>query len=244
MARWRASEDKRVDVDWRTRMTDAKRFTEVGVPKTEALLTASVLGLGPSLLANSHGRRVFAIAEAETSIGRPDVLMIRGWVRGLAARKDRGLRLRNPTEARVLASLMRTRASAEGNLAGLTADHYRRVVRDLSGRQWITGNRVATLQPVVDDSLLLEAKVSHWNAGVAQLIRERNLSFRAALVVPDERRRLVERLPLKRHDIGLIGWRPDGSLRTVRVAQRRPIGWAAQFWLGELALRAFEASLV
>ena len=150
------------------------------------------------------------------------------------ARSRHGLRLQNWVEARVLGSWL------TGNeMTGVSQQHAASVTRRLRERGWTLARAERGL-PLVADSLLVEAKVSSWKSGLAQLARTRRMAHRSALLLPQAANRLADRQRLKRGNVGLLVFDPESGIRWQRKAPGRFMSPAARLWLGELAVRASE----
>lgn len=217
-----------------------KNDRRVGEPLLETLLTDMAYDAARTLLPPRGGQRLLVIREAEPGVGRPDLLLVTSWTSQLRTAKNRP-RLHNLTEARVLAALLSGGNTIEAPDVGLSRDHFRRLQKNLTERGWVGPQAVRAAQGLVVDSLLIEAKLSHWSVGLQQLARLRWLTHHAALLVPVGAERLVDRRALKRYGLGLFVADAD-SLRAVRSSTRRKLSLPGRLWLSELAIRAFEGS--
>jgi hypothetical protein len=210
------------------------RVLSVGTPGAEAMLTTAAARSAKDLLSPGAGRSLFLLTEVEIGIGRPDLLLLTASSRAVLARAAHGLRLQNWVEARVLGSWL------TGNeMTGVSREHAASVAKRLQGRGW-TLARAERGVPLVADSLLIEAKVSSWKSGLAQLARTRRMAQRSALLLPQTANRLVERQRLERGSVGLLVFDPGSGIRWQKKAPSRAISPAARLWLGELAIRALE----
>lgn len=180
------------------------------------------------------GRSLYVLTEVEIGIGRPDLLFLTASSAALAARRRRDLRLQNWVEARVLGSWL-----TNGTATGVSASHVSAVSRRLRERGW-TVEEANSAHSLVADSLVVEAKVSGWKGGLAQLARTRRLAHRSALLLPATGNHLVDRQRLERGRIGLILFDPDVGVSWRRRAPRRSVSPAARLWLTEQAVRASE----
>jgi hypothetical protein len=213
---------------------NADRTSAVGIPGAEAQLTRAAIDCAADLIRPGAGRSLFVLAEVEIGIGRPDLLFLTASSVAVGARRKQDLRLQNWVEARVLGSWLN-----QGTATGVSPSHVSAVSRRLRMRGW-TAKKAETALPLVADSLVVEAKVSGWKSGLAQLARTRRLTHRSALLLPTTGNRLVDRRRLKRGNVGLILFDQDGGVSWRRKAPKRSISPAAKLWLGELAIRASE----
>lgn len=206
----------------------------MGVPTKEAALTALVRDQPDFVLPHRGDQSgLVVLEEVELGIGRPDLLVLRVDLAVLSLRSAAGMRLDNLTEARVLG------AAWAGDLAGsgVSIDHASRVSQRLSARGWPDVGQVAQ---AVQDSVLIEAKLTHWGAGVHQLVRVRWASNHAALLVPVATADLVPNVVLRSNDLGLLS-ETAGELAWQRASPRRDLPPHLDAWLAELALRHLEA---
>lgn len=205
----------------------------VGVPREEAALTALVreqphLVLAP---ASDPVSTVVLLEELEVGVGRPDIVVVRVDLDTLNFRRWAGLRLHNLAEARALG------AALEGNveLSSVSAEHTNRLIGRLRDKGWLAG----PLTRAIQDSMLIEAKVSHWGVGVHQLARVLWASNHAALLVPSSTALRVPTEVLRFNQIGLLT-EDGGRLSWAETAPRRELPRHLDAWLAELALRAVE----
>ncbi len=205
----------------------------VGTPKAELALTESVLEHAKRLLTPGRGYELFVLTEAEIGIGRPDLLMVVVSPAVVRSRLRLHTRLRNLTEAEILGAHLSSRESSHSK------DHVRAVLRRLSESGWDLDHPRRLQRQSTRDSLLIEAKVRDWRGGLVQLSRERTLSHRAALVVPEGVQSRVARPPLKKNTLGLLAT-SDHEVRIVRKCNPRRVKLAVDLWLTELAARATE----
>jgi hypothetical protein len=159
-----------------------ERGTAVGIAKNEFALTSSLVRLRNEVLPPGRGYRTVAIDEVELGVGRPDVLLaaisvadLRRWIRDI-----------RPSEAR---------------LAEVSINHFRSISRRFDQS---AAKHVRRLQNPTRESLLIEAKLSDWRSGIAQLAPARRYFSRTALLVPV---RVAPRVPtqlLRSQRIGLL----------------------------------------
>jgi hypothetical protein len=214
--------------------SSAGKFLIVGTPGAEASLTNAAIKGANDLLRPGPGRSLFLMTEVQIGIGRPDLLFLIASSSAVRARSNYGLRLQNWVEARVLGSWL-----TSNEMTGVSRQHAVSVAKRLRERGW-TRPRAERGLSLVADSLLIEAKVSSWKSGLAQLARTRRMAQRSALLLPKTANRLVERQRLKRGHVGLLVFDPDAGIRWQKKAPSRSISPAAHLWLGELAIRASE----
>jgi hypothetical protein len=208
--------------------TPRKPRPAVGVPIHETRLTNAAANAAGDLLPGSAS--LLVLHEVPIGIGRPDLVVLRVDVTRLAWRRVAGLRLSGYHEAVVLGAL---RSGRLGEL-GLSRPYARRLERSLVDRGWLD---LASDDPVVSDSLVLEAKISDWRRALLQLSQVRWAAQQAALVVPD---RLADRIPdiaLTRQGMGVLGVDDSDEIGWSRPASPRALPFELDAWLGELALR-------
>lgn len=218
-----------------TDVTRRATVMRVGVPIEEAALTALIGDQSDRVLPSDSGSsNVMVLHEVELGVGRPDVVVLRVDLAALALRRNARLRLNNLTEARALG------AALEGNLemSGVSLEHTNRVVRGLEEKGWLDPGPFSR---VVQDSVLIEAKVAHWGLGIGQLARVRWAANHAALLVPGAMAGRVPTQMLRFNEIGLLT-DEGGSLVWRRLPPRRDLPMHLDAWLGELVLRAVEAA--
>lgn len=205
----------------------------VGVATHEALLTAAVVRRPDAVLGVVQtDRALVVLEEVELGIGRPDLIVLTVDLATLSLRKSAGLRLHNLTEARALGALL----SGDPTTSGVSARHLRKLTDRLTEAGWL-GSHVASR--AVSDSVLIEAKVSHWGKGVGQLARVRWASHSAALLVPTD---VVSRVPtamLNFNGLGLLTQDGD-AIAWHRASPRADLPLHIDAWLCELATRALE----
>lgn len=221
----------------RTTISPRSRTRRVGVPILEERLTSAVVASANEILSPGRGRRLFVLQELELGRGRPDVLLVVASPQAIQARARRALRIRTLTEARVLEAL------TKGNLAlaGVTNGHATSIARSLRDRGWLSrSGQVRQTGPVIADSLLLEAKRSHWRKGVSQLTRARFASHKAALLVPESSGRLVPRALLRRNHLGLMVVTDECVPEWVIKAPPKTPSLSADLWITELLVRSVE----
>jgi len=217
---------------------DAPARSLVGVPTRESLLTDAAVQEPHVLLPPGTGRRVHVLTEVEIGIGRPDIVVVAYSPRALDALLRRSLRISNLTEARLLAALLSNGPQDPWRAAGITRSHGRRKERQLADRGWLSRDVVGATPKVVGDSLLVEAKVSSWRAGLLQLVRTRGLAHRAALLVSAESAPRVDRRALRKYGVGLLTYAPGHGVHWVRRSTFRGVRLASELWLGELVARS------
>lgn len=206
----------------------------VGVSTHEAILTGAVLERPHEVMAaEAEGRALVVLEEVALGLGRPDLILMNVDLRVLALRAAAGLRLQNLTEARALGSLL----SAEPASSGVSVRHFQRLSHRLETRGWLD-SRVASR--IVSDSLLIEAKMTHWGKGVQQLARVRWASHSAALLVPEDTATNIPAAMLRFNGIGLLT-KSAGELRWRRPSPRSDLPFHIDAWLGELVTRALES---
>lgn len=190
------------------------------------------------LMSPGRGREIVALTEVGLGVGRPDLLVLAVSRRGLEKRALEGLRLRTLTDAEILA------ASEEAVRSRHSQSHERATLKHLTTLGWsATGDARRTAPRLVHDSLLVEAKVSDWRAGLGQLARARWSAHRAALAVPTIAAHRVPRVTLDRNSIGVITVEPEtGDTAWRRKSRSRRITRAADLWLTELAIRALDST--
>lgn len=218
-----------------TDVTRSATVIRVGVPIEEAALTALIQVQSDRVLpGDSRSSNVIVLHEVELGVGRPDVVVLRVDLAALALRRHARLRLNNLTEARALG------AALEGNLemSGVSLGHTNRVVRGLREKGWIDPGPFSR---VVQDSILIEAKVAHWGLGIGQLARVRWAANHAALLVPSP---MADRVPAQMLRFNEIGLLTDdaGSLVWRRLPPRKDLPMHLDAWLGELVLRSVETA--
>jgi hypothetical protein len=212
----------------------APRPNSVGVPTYEERLTKAAIQGAPDLVEHADNFALLALTEVELGIGRPDVILVAADVAALSLRRSSGLRLANLTEALTLEA-----ACLEDALAAANTRHARRMARKVAERGWFG---LLRRRPIVETSLLLEAKVASWQKGVRQLSRVRWAAHRAALVLPNAVARRVNAEYLRRPGIGLVGVGDRGQLSWRHQAPEASLPFYVDAWLAELALREIERS--
>lgn len=216
-------------------MTTARPYEapRVGIPTHEALLTAAVVRRPDSVLgAMSTDHALVLLEEVELGIGRPDLIVLTVDLATLSLRKTAGLRLHNLTEARALGALL----SGDPTTSGVSARHLRKLTDRLTEAGWLDSYVTSR---AVNDSVLIEAKVSHWGKGVGQLARVRWASHSAALLVPTD---VVSRVPtamLNVNGLGLLT-QDGGVIAWHKASPRADLPLHMDAWLCELATRALE----
>lgn len=120
-----------------------------------------------------RGYGLIVLDEVELGVGRPDVVILSLSGAALRAWIDRGLRLQNWTEARVLAGAIDPRERVS---AAVGHEHVRVIERRLRFRGW-DGR---ALRPAVREAYLLEAKVTDWRTGLVQLTHRQLFQLRRA----------------------------------------------------------------
>lgn len=213
----------------------------VGVPIHETALTDAVTRLAYSMLPPGRGHGLQALVEVPTGVGRPDVLLVAFSVSRLRAWLRRAPPLKSYSEARVLAASILAPSRPVWESVGLTKAHGQRVMKLLRTRGWFDESGALLVGPMVKDSLLIEAKMSHWQSGLAQLVAVSRYANSSALLLPADKTRLVNRATLKRNGLGLIAHDPDG-VRWVRRPRSRPLHLGANLWLSELVAREHDSS--
>jgi hypothetical protein len=208
----------------------------VGVPKAESRLTDAVLRRPQQLIRPGPGRQLLIIDQVEIGIGKPDFLLLKVSPAALEARRKSLPRLANLAEASVLGALR----SGDISVSGLSLSRSRSLARRLKSEGWIdrAGN-VRRVPNIIGDSLIVEAKISHWPVGISQLARTRRLVNRVALLVPASAIPLIPEAAVKHNVLGLASWNGK-TLSWVRDAPSMPLSWTAAMWLTELALRHTE----
>ncbi len=208
----------------------------VGVPKGESRLTETVLHKPHQLIRPGPGRQLLILEQVEIGMGRPDILILRVSPSALKARRKSVPRLANLAEASVLGALR----SADISASGLSLSRAQSVARSLRSAGWLDRRGDVRASPnIIADSLILEAKISHWPVGIAQLARTRWLVSGVGLLVPASAVPLIREAALEHNAIGLATW--DGKdVAWIRQAPRMPLSWVASMWLTELALRHTE----
>lgn len=201
----------------------------VGVAKGEARLTRVVLSQPYALVRPGRGYGLMVLDEVELGVGRPDVVILSLSGAALRAWIDRGVRLRNWTEARVLAGAIDPRERVS---AAVGYEHVRAIQRRLRLRGW-DGR---ALRPAVREAYLLEAKVADWRSGLVQLTHRQQLFSHAALLVPTSVAPRVPRTLLRWQGLGLAVTDDAGAVRWSRRPTARRLSLAAQLWLTELAV--------
>ena len=168
-------------------------------------------------------------------MGRPDILISALSSSKLGAWRRLGLDLRTPAEAKVLEALVRGRTPSDG--AGITPTHATRIVKRLNEQGWLTAsNRLVVSPPFAHQSLVIEAKVNDWQRGLAQLAKQRRFAHQAALLLPADRVRLVNRRFVERHGFGLMS--ADGDdVRWVRRPRPKRLSLAEDLWIASLLVR-------
>lgn len=206
----------------------------VGVPLAERRLTEALTTAARSLIDVGRGYTLYVLDEVPLGVGRPDLLLIVASPHAVAARESTPLRLRNLTEAEVLARTIQRRATRH------TDGHTRQVQRRLKARGWCLSEDSTPPKAMGVRSLLVEAKVSDWKRGLTQLSRERWGAHRAALAVPATVQQLVEPTSVSKLGLGLLTVK-DGVVSTTRRGRHRRLSLTAQLWLDELLLRHVES---
>jgi hypothetical protein len=209
----------------------------VGLPVNETVLTRAALDQAAALVRPGPGRTLVALSEVELGIGRPDVLLLTASKSGLLARASHGLRLRNLTEAEILASVHEGRRSRHSD------KHVRAVTRRLRAMGWLVRGDVLRSAPrLIAQSVLIEAKVRDWRTGIGQLARTTWVAGRSALLVPGDVERRVPKALLQHNGIGLIVQQSDGALAWRLRGRARHIPLVADLWVTELAIRHVESA--
>jgi hypothetical protein len=212
----------------------AGKILNVGTPGAEEALTKAAIEAARKLLPPGPGRSLFLLSEVEIGIGRPDLLFLAASSSAVRSQVRHDLRLQNWVEARVLGSWL-----TGNDMTGVSRQHAASVAKRLRERGW-TLIKAERRLPLVADSLLIEAKVSSWKGGLAQLARTRRMAQRSALLLPQTANRLVGRQRLKQGSAGLLLFDPEEGIKWQKKAPRRTVSPAARLWLGELAIRASE----
>ena len=210
----------------------------VGVPVAERVLTSDLYDLAPRLFAPGSGRSLIRLREVEIGTGRPDAIFLVISSAALEARRRADMRLPSIAHARVLES-MRT-----GCPSGYCQRHVKKLVKSLWDLGWLTRRgRVRALQRTIARSLLVEAKISDWRRGILQLTRARWAGHQAALLMPLETHHRVSSVALDHNRLGLIV-RNQCHLDWRITSPTLQLGWMADMWLTELALREIDAERV
>jgi hypothetical protein len=213
------------------RPSDAPR---VGIATHEASLTAAVVQRPEAVLCVSPiDHALVVLQEVELGIGRPDLIVLNVDLTTIALRRSADLRLSNLTEARALGALI----NGDPTLSGVSTRHLRKLADRLGGSGWLDP-RVSSR--TVSDSVLIEAKVSHWGKGVGQLARVRWASHSAALLVPTDVARRVPAAMLSFNGLGLLT-QDDGTIAWHKTSPHADLPLHIDAWLGELALRGLES---
>jgi hypothetical protein len=206
----------------------------VGIATHEALLTAAVVQRPDAVLGIPPADHALVVLqEVELGIGRPDLIVLNVDLTTVALRKSAGLRLNNLTEARALGAVL----YGDPTLSGVSTRHFRKLADRLGRAGWFdprVGSRT------VSDSVLIEAKVSHWGKGVGQLARVRWASHSAALLVPTDVARRVPAAMLSFNGLGLLT-QDQGTVAWHKASPRADLPLHIDAWLGELALRGLES---
>jgi len=190
--------------------------------------------MASELLRPGPGRSLYLLSEVEIGIGRPDLLFLAASSSAVRSQARLDLRLQNWVEARVLGSQL-----TSNEMTGVSRKHALSVAKRLRERGW-TLTKAERRLPLVADSLLIEAKVSSWKGGLAQLARTRRMAQRSALLLPRAANQLVSRQRLGQGSVGLLLFDPAEGIKWQKKAPRRSVSPAARLWLGELAIRASE----
>lgn len=205
------------------------------MPKAEARLTDALVKNAAQVMQPGPGRVLVPLTEVELGLGRPDVLLVVVSPAGLRGRSAHGLRLSNLTEARVLAGAI------DQTTGHHTRGHERSVQARLHERGWLKKDGTPYAWPDWPvESTLLEAKVKDWRSGVAQLARNRWVSSRSALVLPEARAQNVPEALVRHNGIGILVVDDSGATKWSVRPRKRPLPVVARLWLAELALRHFE----
>lgn len=206
----------------------------VGVPVAERLLTSDLPNRAAGLFAPGSGRSLLCLQEVEIGTGRPDALFLVISSAALEARRREDTRIPSIAHARVLES-MRT-----GCPSGYCPRHVNRLAKSLWELGWLTRRgRVRAVQRTVARSLLVEAKVSNWRQGILQLTRARWASHQAALLMPFETHHRVPPISLNHNRLGLVV-KHDRDFHWRITSPTLKLGWMADVWLTELALRKIQ----
>lgn len=210
------------------------KLFRVGVPRHETRLTDALRAEVRGLIRPGPGRQLVLVVEPEMPVGRPDLVVIAVSRRAVEFRRARGLRLSTASEARVLAAAVDPRSPS-----GLSGGSEREIRGRLADRGWLSANGLpaASVESRVNDSLIVEAKVSNWRRAVSQLARTRDAAHRSAIALPTERLGAVQRPYLKKSGLGLLAVDECGVVTWKRSSPRRPLSLAADLWLVELAIR-------
>ena len=120
------------------------------------------------------------------------------------------------------------------------------MTRCLQTDGWLNkyGEPLQPYHPVLSTSLLVEAKMSDWYKGIGQLLHARWCATKAALLMPARVCHRVKRKTLKQARLGLLSVCDDDQISWVAEAPALSPGVAADAWLGELIIRAFESGTV
>jgi len=219
--------------------------SQVGVAKRELRLTQAASLGATELLSPGRGRRLIALSEVDIGTGRPDLILLASSNKTLLHRREEGFRLRNYTEARVLATLLKVpdAVSVTNGSIGISDGHFRQITGSLRDRGWLSPRgREEGLKAPISQSLLIEAKVNDWRGGLLQLMRNCRTVNSTALLVPSEVDPRIPRTLLQRHGFGVVLVDATGRLKWKRRPRRREAQFAATLWLTELAVRHVEVS--
>lgn len=208
--------------------------SRVGVPTHETILTAAIVDRPDVVLSGRRSDHTMVVLEeVELGIGRPDLIVLTLDLAVVALRASAGLRLANLTEARALGSLL----SGDPVSAGISLKHLRKVSDRLEDAGWLDPRRT---EHAVSDSVVIEAKVSHWGKGVGQLVRVRWASHTAALLVPTDVAPYVPRTMLRSNGLGLLAQEREGVVWR-KAPSRADLPIHIDAWLCELATRSLES---
>ena len=219
-------------------------MNRVGAPVAEKALTVA-LSEQARCLFPGDGRPLMVLDEPELAVSgsrRPDAVLLlfdASGVETIRRRAELGLRLRLPVHAAALAEIAEPDPVRRGHLIRRWSGAYaRKAARDVTGAGWSADD-----QPpgrVFADALVVEAKMSDWRRGLAQLSASRWAGRKSALLMPAAVVHRVRPEALTHEGIGLLAHDGGGAIGWRREPADRPLGLMADLWLAELAIRRLE----
>jgi hypothetical protein len=203
----------------------------VGKPTFELALTNAARLFPDAILAQNGDLVPFVLTEVPVGIGRPDLLLVLADWTSLSARRAAGLRLDSLSQAEALGVLRQ-----ESARVSVSPGRMRAHVRALEQRGWAD----CPTHAVIEDSVLIEAKVADWSAAVRQLSRTRWAVHRAALLLDHASIHRVDHAVLDVYELGLVAVAESGVPAWIREAPPTRLESHLDAWLGELVIRSIE----
>lgn len=88
-------------------------------------------------------------------------------------------------------------------------------------------------QPVAEEFVSIEAKLSDWKSGIYQAVRYKAFSNSSYLAISDKYIDNVDRAFLKAHGVGLITVSDQGATIVVKAKKRKPSSIVSHYYLSE-----------